>query len=81
MVLARILNGLISHDRSYISFGARILAASQPLQLNQCTSYGYVLINDCVFFLDIFLQDTSQSQVGFDFITDTELSTTIYTTD
>ena len=66
MVLARVLSGLISRDSSNISFRASVLAASQPLQLNQGTSYG-VCFHDCVFSLDIFLQDTSQCQVGFCF--------------
>ena len=64
MVLVRILNDLISCNNSHISSGASVLAASQPLQLNQCTSYGKCS-HDRVFSLDIFLQDTSQCKVGF----------------
>ncbi len=35
MFLAQVLNDVIPRDSSHISFGASVLVASQPLQLNQ----------------------------------------------
>ncbi len=35
LVSERVLNDVISRDSSHISFGASVLVASQPLQLNQ----------------------------------------------
>ncbi len=61
MVLARILNDLISRDSSHISFGMSVLTASQPLQLNQCTSYVPMI----VYFVGYIYSRYVTYQVGF----------------